>query len=94
MNQLCAPLWRKECSSQLFSIAGLAAQPVLGKVKSTAEGATRVDSGQPLSNDHQDLSLELMLQINFALLLLKLLKKCYTTNVQPPLISLGGKTSK
>jgi len=49
-----------------------------------------MDSGQPLSSDHQDLSLEFPLQINFALLLLKLLKKCYTANVQPSFISLDG----
>lgn len=91
MNQPCAPLWRKECSSQLFSIAGPASKPVLGKVLSTAEPATRMDSGQPLRSDHQDLSLELLLQIDFAFLLPKLLKKYYTTNVQPPFISLGRK---
>lgn len=65
----------------LLSTAGPAAHPALGKVKSISEGISRMDSGQPLSNDHEDLSSELLFQFNFPLLLLKLLKKCYTTNV-------------
>lgn len=69
-NSVCH--FRRKCSSLLFSVLGPAAQPVLGK--SSAEGATRMNSGQPLCSDHQELSLELLLPINFALLL-KLFKK-------------------